>query len=723
MKICTSEQEYLDIIAPAAQKACKRYGYLPSVLIAQACVENGYGIRSYWDNPQIEALMAYNNMVGIKSSLLNSSWTDIGLSVWPGESLTKKTPEVYGGKQVTITDNFRKYDSIEQSFVDYLLFMTYASNSGAGGAPKYGKAILGEKDPETLIRAVNSRGYTTGTTYPTSVMKIIRKHGLTKYDDLSKVAPTSIIPPALRSGTSSSNLRKITNRSVIDITARNRSQVPRARTQKIEFIVCHYLGVPNADNPDLYDGGKGGHYNIKRDGSIYKAADPKTAVVWHCGGELQGSGGHSFYKICTNFNSIGVECGVCYTENVKEASGDSGKWYFTTETQESLVWLVSKLMDEYGISIDHVIRHYDVTGKICPNPYVLNNKLRTSWTWDEFRARLAEYRKSGGYTAGSGTEPVQETKYYRVRKAWSDAASQLGAYTVLDNAKANCPAGYAIYDYKGKEIYRPEEKAVETAADRFLAAVKNVCDKARKSGWKYGDSRTTPPCADKTISCDRMVSRALYDLGFTDQRAGGEVCTSLPTWLVSHGWKAVYGIESIKPGAVVAVRKRYHSYIDDVFVVASYDPKTGICAKYDCGSQSRINAVQPYKNVQLLEWPDRVYVDAWNPPSVLSPAQDPGDTEDTGMVYNGVDYAPVFDAAYYSKKYSDLRKAFGSDQRKLFEHFCKYGMREGRQACAAFNVRAYRSRYADLKKAYGNDLPGYYRHFCLYGKREGRKAT
>ncbi len=68
-------------------------------------------------------------------------------------------------------------------------------------------------------------------------------------------------------------------------------------------------------------------------------------MVWHCGGGLQGSGGHSFYGICTNFNSIGIECGVCYTENVKEGDGDSNKWYFTEETQKSLVYLVSKLME------------------------------------------------------------------------------------------------------------------------------------------------------------------------------------------------------------------------------------------------------------------------------------------------------------------------------------------------------------------------------------------
>lgn len=262
---------------------------------------------------------------------------------------------------------------------------------------------------------------------------------------------------------------KIAARKIIDITKANLSQIPKSRgSNPIKFIVVHYLGVPNADNPYLYGGGYGGHYNIKRDGSVYLAANPRTAILWHCGGGLQGSGGHSFYQICTNSNSIGIECGVCYTENVKEASGDSGKWYFTKETQESLIWLVSKLMDEYGISADHVIRHYDVTGKICPNPYVKNNNLRTSWTWDQFKSYLSEYRKSGGYTPGTVT-PQEEEKFYRVRTTWENTSSQLGAYLSLDNAKANCPAGYAVFDYQGKEVYRPEVKPDEKPAGGLQA--------------------------------------------------------------------------------------------------------------------------------------------------------------------------------------------------------------------------------------------------------------
>jgi len=278
--IGTTEEEYIRKIAEAAQKACKRYGYLPSVLIGQSCLENGYGIRSYWDNPQIEALLNANNMVGIKSELLNSSWNEY--TVWQGKSLKKDTPEEYNGKMVTIKDNFRVYDTIERSFCDFLLFLKYASNYGKGGTPKYGDEVLSIKDPSTLIATVAGRGYATGSTYPTSVMRIVNKHGLTKYDDLSKVTASNYVPGGkTEENKVSANVKKIGDKTIIDITASNKSEVPASRGgNPIKFIVVHYLGVPNADNPYLYGGGYGGHYNIKRDGSIYLAANPRTAVVW-----------------------------------------------------------------------------------------------------------------------------------------------------------------------------------------------------------------------------------------------------------------------------------------------------------------------------------------------------------------------------------------------------------------------------------------------------------
>jgi hypothetical protein len=669
MKICSSEEEYIEAIASSAQKACKRYGYLPSVLIAQSCLENGYGIRDYWDNPQIEALMTYNNMVGIKTNLLSKTWAD--KTVWPGESLRKKTPETYNGKNVIVDDDFRKYDNIEQSFADFLLFIKYASTS-VGGKPKYGDAVLSIKDPKQLIEAVHSRGYATGPTYASNVMRILDKHKLTKYDDLSKVTPT-IYTPGYRKPVEKKVI-KLQPVPITDITKRNKGQVPRSRGDNpIEFITIHYLGVPNADNPDLYGGGFGGHYNIQRNGQVFKAADPRTAVVWHCGGDLQGPGGHTFFRICTNFNSIGIECGVCYTENVKEGDGDSNKWYFTEETQKSLVYLVSKLMDEYNISIDHVIRHYDVTGKICPNPYVKNNNLKTSWTWTQFKDNLAQYRKNGTITIpGSGS-------------------------TSTDNTKA---------------------------ANTFLKAVKAVADKAKKEGWHYGDSHATPPCSDKTISCDRIVARALYDLGYTDQRKGGITCNDMPTWLNAHGFIGTTKKSKIKAGAVVAVGQTLDS-IEHVFVVESYNAKTDMCRKYDTGSDARIKHGAYYTNVKLCEWSNRKFLAAWNVPVDLKGQEQPKPApapKPSGTVWNGVDYKPVYNYTYYRKKYPDLRKVFGTDKAAYFKHFVTYGMKECRIASASFNVVKYKNRYSDLRKAFGDNMPEYYKHYCIFGKKEGRNA-
>lgn len=54
-------------------------------------------------------------------------------------------------------------------------------------------------------------------------------------------------------------------------------------------------------------------------------------------------------------------------------------------------------------------------------------------------------------------EPVSSVKWYRVRKSWEDAKSQLGAYENLNNAirKAKENLGYKVFDDNGKIVYNP----------------------------------------------------------------------------------------------------------------------------------------------------------------------------------------------------------------------------------------------------------------------------
>jgi len=90
---------------------------------------------------------------------------------------------------------------------------------------------------------------------------------------------------------------------------------------------------------------------------------------------------------------------------------------------------------------------------------------------------------------------------------------------------------------------------------------------------------------------------------------------------------------------------------------------------------------------------------------------------------NGVDYSPVYDPDYYREKHTDVAKAFDDDYRQLLEHFVNYGMSEGRQAKADFNVYAYRELHADVAKAFGEDLRSCYLHYIHSGRKEGRQIS
>lgn len=124
-----------------------------------------------------------------------------------------------------------------------------------------------------------------------------------------------------------------------------------------------------------------------------------------------------------------------------------------------------------------------------------------------------------------------------------------------------------------------------------------------------------------------------------------------------------------------------------------------------------------------MEWSGRLFVAAWNCPDSFDPKPKPEPDPKSDTVYNGVEYQPVYNYTYYRKKYKDLRDAFGTDKKAYFDHFCKFGMKEGRQAASAFDVQKYKARYEDLRKQFGDNLPEYYKHYCVYGKKEGRKAN
>ena len=88
--------------------------------------------------------------------------------------------------------------------------------------------------------------------------------------------------------------------------------------------------------------------------------------------------------------------------------------------------------------------------------------------------------------------------------------------------------------------------------------------------------------------------------------------------------------------------------------------------------------------------------------------------------YDGVNYAPVFDAEYYSENNWDLREKFGTDSEKLLEHFVNYGIDEGRRASSNFDVVYYKTVNSDLASLSNKEAVA---HYLSYGIGEGRSSA
>ena len=157
---------------------------------------------------------------------------------------------------------------------------------------------------------------------------------------------------------------------------------------RIKYLVIHYVGATGGAqaNCKYYaeaDRSASAHYYVDFDGSVWQSVEDKN-IAWHCGAKSY------VHAECRNANSIGIEMCV---RNKCDQSSTSKDWYFEDATVQTAIALTKELMAKYGIAADHVIRHYDVTGKICPNPYVYNH---TQHTWEAFKAALVlEEKKSG----------------------------------------------------------------------------------------------------------------------------------------------------------------------------------------------------------------------------------------------------------------------------------------------------------------------------------------
>ena len=116
--------------------------------------------------------------------------------------------------------------------------------------------------------------------------------------------------------------------------------------------------------------------------------DIRNRYTYAVGGGLQGNpGGGKYYGKCKNANSISIE--ICSSSTNNDLRYPNTKnWYFTDAVLDNAVWLAKKLLAEYNIPADHLIRHYDVNQKLCPGIIGWNKESGSEAKWEDFKSRV-----------------------------------------------------------------------------------------------------------------------------------------------------------------------------------------------------------------------------------------------------------------------------------------------------------------------------------------------
>ena len=151
-----TNQEFINKIAPLIKAENEKRGnpLFSSVVIAQACLETGFG--------KSEIMMKANAIFGIKA-----------FESWKGKTYSARTREVYDNNPVFINDTFRAYNSLEESISDYFDLITKNQ--------RYRRAITSET-PRACIEEIKKGGYATDPDYVRLVMNIIEKYNLQDFD-------------------------------------------------------------------------------------------------------------------------------------------------------------------------------------------------------------------------------------------------------------------------------------------------------------------------------------------------------------------------------------------------------------------------------------------------------------------------------------------------------------------------------------------------------------
>lgn len=337
------QEDFINEIAPHVVAWCDYLGYgVPSAIIAQACLESGYG--------KSDKAVSYHNYFGLKYKLGRCDCNDGYFTATSAEQL----PD---GSYITISTQWFSFPDMHTGVQGYMQFVNI---------PRYAK-IKETTDPETYLSILKEGGYATSINYVSNCMNVVNKYNLTSYDKGGSImVPDSPLVAANHVMASPNYTEK--------------------RKYKIDTIIIHCMA-------GLYDAKRCGelfadpkrqassHYGISSNGEIWQYV-PEKYRAWTTGGN----------KKCNGWTGSDYD----HRSITIEVSNTSlAPWYFVSaEAMTSIINLCTDICRRNGIpyliwsndkklvgyaNLQNVVVHRWFSSKSCPGNFIMQCLPNIVW--------------------------------------------------------------------------------------------------------------------------------------------------------------------------------------------------------------------------------------------------------------------------------------------------------------------------------------------------------
>lgn len=448
-----TQKQFAEQIAGYVQKIAPEFGIeVVSPIVAQAILESGWGTSNK---------AKYHNYFGLKYRKdrvsCNSGYFNDGSS-----------EQLPTGEYIPISTDWYSFPDMQSGVLGYFQFVNI---------DRY-KNLKGVKDPFEYVKLIKEDGYATSLDYVEKISNVIKNNNLTQYDiKEEKPMTTKKIKVHLDPGHYSSKYNQSPVIKTYYESAMNFKLTGYLKSE-LEALGIE-VTVSRTDinaNPSLYDRGYGAkgcnlflsiHSNACGTESVDRpviirgydktAAQDLGAKFGALIQELMGTKDN--YRVITKLNSAG-----------------NGEYYGVLRGARAA-----------GLTYYYILEHGFHTNKACTEWLLKDENLKLMAKKEAeliasfFNVKKEEPKKEEVKPVTPAPAPT-EKKYYRVRKSWADAKSQIGAYENLENAKKACKDGYFVYDWNGNQVYpevkkeEPKKETTTTTNTYLPGTYKVTCD-------------------------------------------------------------------------------------------------------------------------------------------------------------------------------------------------------------------------------------------------------